>query len=455
MSWMGKHYPIEIVSQLTNTVYYPVELQPLLRDAKKVSFGSQSVEANIKVHPKQQNIIVISSDLQEYLHFPNTKTPLHVFYENRTLILGPLVGVFTSGFTPFPLKPIGERTMFFSKLLAVQPTVGVLSFVFGEQHINWDEQTIEGFFYHDSHWERYTVPFPNVIYDRLPNRRAEKQKENQLVKLNLTKHYSIPWYNPGFFNKLDIYEKLYNDANVYTYLPETVPFTSFSFIESMLSDYTSVYIKPVNGSLGLGVHQILYDKEVNLYYCRYHEKGGSKRLQKFSSLENLMKYVFRNKPLETMLVQQGIPLFKMNNRQIDFRIHTNKDEHGKWQVTAIAAKMAGLGCVTTHVNTGGEIKTVDEVLSKEEKDHFLPQLTEAALKLSYSLETHIDGNLGEIGFDLGIDKDGRVWLFEANSKPGRSIFSHPNLKEYDLQTRKQTLTYAIHLTEKHLSTLTL
>ncbi|MHC0036813.1 YheC/YheD family endospore coat-associated protein [Pseudoneobacillus sp. C159] len=452
---MGKHYPIEIVSQLTNTVYYPVELQPLLRDAKKISFGSSSCKANITVHPEHKNRIVISSDLQESLHFPNINMPIHVFYENSTLILGPLVGIFTSGFTPFPLRPLGNRSMFFSKLLNAQPVVGISSFVFGEQHINWDQQTIDGLFYHDNRWESYTVPFPNVCYDRLPNRRSEKQKENQMVKQRFTNDYSIPWYNTGFFNKLDIYEKLYNDANVYTYLPETVPFTSFAYIESMLSDYTSVYIKPTNGSLGFGVHQILFDKDTNLYYCRYHEKDGTKRLQKFSTLENLMNYVFHNKHLENMLVQQGISLIKIDNRQIDFRIHTNKDENGQWLVTAIAAKMAGPGCVTTHVNTGGEVKTIDEVLNNEEKKRLLPKLKEAALKLSYSLEKRIEGNLGEIGFDLGVDKDGQIWLFEANSKPGRSIFNHPNLKEYDLQTRKMALAYAIHLTEKHILTLAL
>jgi hypothetical protein len=449
---MRKRYPIEFNQDLSRTVYYPAELQPLLQIVDRVAFGSHSCDVTIKAHPQNQNTFIISSDVKDELHFPNVTTPLHVFYENGTLFLGPLVGIFTSGFTPFPLRPIGERSLFFSKLLSVHKAVGVIAFVFGEQHINWEEGIIEGYFYQKNGWERHNIPLPNVVYDRLPNRLSESRKEQRIVKERMQQEYLIPWYNPGFFNKLDIYDKLYNDFTVYKYLPETVPFTSFSHIEGMLSQYQSVYIKPINGSLGLGVHQVLFDKEENLYFCRYHDQQGVKRLQKFSTLENLMNHVFRNRSLGNMLVQQGISLLKIDNRSVDFRIHTNKDGNGKWQITAIAAKIAGVGSVTTHVKTGGVIKTIDEIFSNEEKELYLPKLKEAALKLSHALEKQINGNLGEIGFDLGIDKEGLIWLFEANSKPGRSIFTHPQLKDFDLLTRKLSIAYAVHLTEKAIHT---
>ncbi|MEK1830725.1 YheC/YheD family protein [Priestia megaterium] len=38
------------------------------------------------------------------------------------------------------------------------------------------------------------------------------------------------------------------------------------------------------------------------------------------------------------------------------------------------------------------------------------------------LEQELNGLIGELGFDFGVDYQGNVWLFEANSKPGRSIF---------------------------------
>jgi hypothetical protein len=445
---MKKHYPIEIIDG-ERIIYYPVDLS--LGKTKRVAYGTFSAEATCKPHPKGQNVIAISKDLAAYLKIPNLRFPLHLFSHDQTLYLGPLIGIFTSGFTPFPLRPIGERSMFFSKLLSVEKFIGAHAFIFGEEHINWESGTIKGLFYHESGWETLEIPFPNVIYDRLPNRRSEKRAQISKIKERLQKEYLIPWYNPGFFNKMDVYERLQQDPLSVKYLPETHSFTSFSMIERMLADYGHVFVKPINGSLGLGIHQIIYDRENHAYYCRYRERDGANKLRKYQTLEGLFSHVFKNRKLTHMLVQQGIHSIRVNQQTVDFRIHTNKDEEGNWKVTALAAKVAKPGSVTTHLNNGGVIKTIQEIFeTKDEQKEAVQKLTKACLTLSHSLETYMEGVIGEIGFDMGIDREGNVWLFEANSKPGRSIFKHPQLKEFDLLTRKLSLAFSVFLTEQSI-----
>jgi hypothetical protein len=311
---------------------------------------------------------------------------------------------------------------------------------------------IQGYFFVDGGWMKIKVPFPNVVYDRLPNRRTERKAELQNLKSRMQTDYLIPWYNPGFFSKLDVFERLQQDERATEYLPETHQFSSFFVIERMLSNYGNVYVKPANGSLGLGIHQILYDKHNGYYYCRYRDQEGINKLTKFESLEKLMKKIFHKRNLSQMIVQQGISLLRSEKRLIDFRVHTNKDEYGQWQVAAIAAKIAGQGSVTTHVNNGGVVKSLDELFEdRAERELCESKLSEAALLLSSILEKNMEGIIGEIGFDLGIDKSGRVWLFEANSKPGRSIFKHPKLKNFDLLTRKLSLSFGIFLAEKAIT----
>lgn len=449
---MKRHYPIEVIDKQEKTVYYPSGMN-VNREINKIAFGTYSKDAKCSPHPEGKEVISISKDVVEALKFPLLNVPLHVYYDEHTMYIGPLVGIFTSGFTPFPIRPIGERTLFFSKLLSVKKPVGALPFVFGEQHINWDQGTIDGLFYNENGWEKIEVPFPNVIYDRLPNRKSERKAELNKIKERLQSEYLIPWYNPGFFNKLDIYERLIQNDEVAPFLPETHPFTSFSVIERMLTEYGHVYMKPINGSLGLGIHQIIYDRNETSYYCRYRDREGNNRLRKFSSLEGLFHHVFGEKNLSKMLVQQGIHLLRMDKRLVDFRIHTNKDMKGQWQVTALAAKIAGSGSVTTHVASGGSIKTIEEIFtSQEEKNHIVEKLSSAALKISKVLESQMEGIIGEIGFDMGVDRNGNVWLFEANSKPGRSIFKHPHLKEFDLLTRKLSIAFAVFLTERAIKT---
>jgi hypothetical protein len=446
---MRKRYLIEFTEDERMIAACPPELIEG-RSLKRIAFGSKSMEVDFIPLPEKRSRIMIGKKILDALHFPDFGFPLHLFFENQTMYIGPLVGIFTSGFTPFPFRPIGERTGFFSKLLSVKKTVGVLPFVFGEQHIDWEQGLVKGYFFYENEWKVFDVPFPNVIYDRLPNRKSERNPALKMVKEKLQKDYLIPWYNPGFFNKLDIYERLQQVPEVTPFLPETHPFSSFSLMERMLSDYGHIFLKPIHGSLGIGVHQIIYDKHQNYYYCRYRDVEGINRLRKFSSLESLFKSLFAKHKLDKVLVQQGIHLVRYDQRIIDFRVHTNKDDHGEWKVTAMAAKIAGTGSVTTHVRSGGEIKTLEEIFSKEECTHYREKLMDAALKLSNALEKNMEGIIGEIGFDLGIDRNSDIWLFEANSKPGRSIFKHPELKEFEFLTRKLSMAFAVFLTEQSI-----
>ena len=95
------------------------------------------------------------------------------------------------------------------------------------------------------------------------------------------------------------------------------------------------------------------------------------------------------------------------------------------------------------------MKAIDEVFSDEkERKQTTKKLTEAAIQFSDELNKHWKGMLAEIGYDFGIDKDGKIWLFEANSKPGRSIFSHPKIRKYERITQKLIFEYAVYLTEQ-------
>lgn len=448
---MRKKYPIEVIRHSKQIVFLPDDL-PNSKEISKIAFGNKVLDVTCAPHPKGRNVIVLSDDVQRELSMPDLSTPLHVFIDQQTLFIGPLIGILTSGFTPYPMRPIGERSMFFAKLLSVNKSVGAIPFVFGEEHIDWDQGLIDGYFFIDGGWKKIRVPFPNVVYDRLPNRRTERKSALRSLKSRMQSDYLIPWYNPGFFSKLDVFERLQQDDRAAEYLPETHQFSSFSIMEKMLSNYGNIYVKPANGSLGLGIHQILFDKHTGDYYCRYRDKEGVNRLTKFDSLEKLMKKIFHKRNLSQMIVQQGISLMRSEKRLIDFRVHTNKDEYGQWQVAAIAAKIAGHGSVTTHVNNGGVVKSLDELFEdKEDRELYEKKLTEAALILSSILEKNMEGIIGEIGFDLGIDKAGKVWLFEANSKPGRSIFKHPKLRNFDLLTRKLSLSFGIFLAEKAIT----
>jgi hypothetical protein len=446
---MKKFYRLEIIEDEEELIYLPKDLQKPPSEKIRICFGTKVEENFSNIHMNKRNTLSISSSLAEKLLLPSEVKSCHLFISEDTYIIGPLIGIFSAGFTPFPIRPIGKRTEFFAKLLSMQASLGVVTYVFGEQQIDWDNGIISGYYFSENKWKIINFPFPNVIYDRLPNRRTEKNPSYQKVKKKLQNDYLIPWYNPGFFNKQEIFEHLKQNKNAKMYLPETEVFTSIEQLKEMLNRWQNIYLKPMNGSSGKGIYQFTQDKDQN-YYCRFHDKNGN-HLLKVKNLHEFIFSRFSKRTFSQMLLQQGITLLRHDNRPLDFRVHTNKDLDGQWKVTAMAAKVAGKGSVTTHLKNGGEVKSLEEIFPEPTLlKTFQSRLERAALTLSEALESEIDGIVAEIGFDFGIDREGRVWFFEANSKPGRSIFIHPDLKKFEQLTRKMSLQFGVYLTEKSM-----
>lgn len=413
-----------------------------------ISFGTTFIPCSTTF--SEVDYLSISEELFQKLQLP-FEAHSHLFVYEETLHIAPLIGIFTAGFTESLLRPIGERSFFFAQFLSTSQNIAY-AFVFGGHSINWEEGTVKGYFYTNTRWSIHEVPLPNVIYDRLPNRKTENYRTIKRIKERLQSQYGIPWFNPGFFNKWHIHQQLRKRQSVKKYLPETELFTSFHQVEYLLGKYQHVYMKPMNGSLGAKIYQIRYEKEEDFYYCRFYQKN-SKKLHKYSSLENLINHLFKQENIEEFIVQQGISLLRHEHHPVDFRVHTNKNREGSFEVSAIAGKVAGSGSMTTHAALGGEIKTIQELfpLVNEQQD-IIKKLTEATLLLSVAIDEVVEGFIGEIGFDIGIDKNGDVWLFEANSKPGRAIFTHPKLQKFDKKSRDFFVSYASYLTEKSIKT---
>ncbi|MFD3447244.1 YheC/YheD family protein [Microbacteriaceae bacterium 4G12] len=441
-------FSIDIHEDDANVILLPYVFHSV-KELRAISFGTKVINCEVQTNYISDCTVLISKEIQEALQLPFLQDT-HIFIHEDTIIIGPLIGIFTAGFTDSLSQPTGDRSLFFANLLTASDINKAFLFVFGSQHINWEDGTISGYFYHKQRWLQTEIPFPNVVYDRLPNRRIENHRAIVRVKSRLLTEYMIPWFNPGFFNKWDIYQSLQHEEAASPYLPETQQFINFEQVEFMLSRYGHVYIKPMNGSLGSGIYQVRYSFEENTYYCRYRDESGNK-LRKYHSLEYLVNHLLSQYDLDTFIVQQGISLLRINGQPVDFRIHTNKDRQGKWKVSVMAAKIAGQGSMTTHINNGGDVKTMEEIFPDSvEREEISHQLTSAILLLSECIDRRVEGSIGEIGFDVGLDKDKKIWLFEANSKPGRAIFEHPKLQESDRLTKELFLEYALYLTEQSL-----
>jgi hypothetical protein len=244
-------------------------------------------------------------------------------------------------------------------------------------------------------------------------------------------HRKIPLFNWSFFDKWDVYRLLDGEPEAAKYVPESINNPNADEIRRMMEKHRFVYLKPSAGSLGIGIYRLTFTPNRG-YFARFR-RNGNNVLIRFPRFDGLFKMLQRhNLKLPYYVLQQGVRLIELENCPIDFRFHITKNGSNQWVASGIGAKKAGKGSVTTHVRSGGMLMMPEQVLKSifgNRSEQVLENAKSVAIKLAEAIERNYPHTLGELGFDLGIDQNERVWMFEANAKPGRSIFKHPSLKD--------------------------
>src|SRR5699024_518482 len=136
----------------------------------------------------------------------------------------------------------------------------------------------------------------------------------------------------------------------------------------------------------------------------------------------------------------------------DCRIHMEKNGDGKW-VNAKNYVRIGIGQkVISNVSQGGGISDVKPFLEanfgeQAKKVHL--RINKLAESLPYALEKLRDNKMMTMGMDIGIDKDGSLYLFEVNSAP----ITHP-LRDVAVTLRVDYYTYMLNTKEQRNLLLT-
>ncbi|WP_039836020.1 YheC/YheD family protein, partial [Paenibacillus sonchi] len=105
------------------------------------------------------------------------------------------------------------------------------------------------------------------------------------------------------------------------------------------------------------------------------------------------------------------------------------------------------GSLTSNLHGGGTaVAPLPFLLAEygESGRELLQELSGAAAYLPPLLEEAC-GRLGELGLDFGLDSAGRIFLLEANSKPGRTVFRLTGDRRAARLAAENPLRYTRHL----------
>jgi hypothetical protein len=205
---------------------------------------------------------------------------------------------------------------------------------------------------------------------------------------------------------------LMDDPIISRYVPKTDWFHASS-LRKMLRFYSTVYIKPDIGRRGNGIVRVT---KRNSSECEISYKDVTIRCSTEDVYDELQEILNPNKKY---LIQQGIELATYHGRPFDVRVALQKPL-GRWHLSWVSAKVAPRkSSVVTNVAKGAKdvrinrtLKGIDQPLNRL---NMMSELIDVSYQIAQILGSRFP--LKIVGLDMGIDKKGRVWFIEANTRP--------------------------------------
>lgn len=351
--------------------------------------------------------------------------------------LGPFVAILTSD----SRKPFAGNHQNFADLIQMGKRLGITVYVLTPKGIREGKAFVNGYLLQTCRptpkFHQTILPFPNVVYNRIPYRKEERS--NAVINaIQYLKQKRVPVFNPCFFNKWSLYEDL-NTTVCQAHLPATSKLSNYASFRQMKTKHTALILKPVEGKAGIGMMKI----EGNGPYTLIYQTKKQNFHLSFPSISEVYKKVIHLSYKRPYLIQQAIPLATYQGMPFDVRMLVQKDETADWKISGIGVRIAGKKAISTHVPMGGRIEDFNRVLSTafpQQKEKLQQRLVQLGLTCAKAIEEKTGKMLGEMSMDIGIDRQGKLWFFEANAKPQK--FDEPVIRARSL---RRILEYALYL----------
>lgn len=318
---------------------------------------------------------------------------------------------------------------------AIAKMEGIPFYYFSFNNVDFNAQKIDGWVYHHGEWAQIVMDFPTVIINCC-NPKTEKQS----AILRKLKEYAIfTSYPVG--NKLKVYKKVLKAKEFSSYLIPSSKLNYPSEFITFLQEHVRAVIKPLSGNQGKKVLFIEKLHEPQLYKLT---DGQKVNILNQKELEELIKVLVLE---QKYLLQPFIECKTKAGLTYDFRMHVQKNGRGLWEITLIYPRISGNAKLISNISSGGYRGDLEPFLLdefEEESERIKDVLEQFALSFSAHFDTLYEHSFDELGIDVGIDSQQRLWIFEVNWRPG--------CKHREFEVARRLIPYCAYLADTNLKT---
>nr|WP_081011065.1 YheC/YheD family protein [Lysinibacillus sphaericus] len=296
---------------------------------------------------------------------------------------------------------------------AVAKAEGATFFYFTPKSVDFAKRSIRAKVYENGQWQEKTMPFPDVIYNAGSPEKLSVSKEiiDRLKE-------EIPFTTHSIGNKWNVMKRLKEAKEFEQYLIPSEIVKDADLFHKFVNYYKRVVFKPIDGRKGKGIYFIT---KAGAKYFEVRKDSTTTTYTK-PQLDALIKEQLAS---GTFIMQPYIQSVTKSGQVYDFRLHVQKNGEGKWVVTTVYPRIAPNGSIIPNINNGGYTNYLDPFLEQEFKDeayNIRRMLEHFSLALAHHLDEIQMAKFGEvideIGIDVGLDQNQKIWMYEVNWRPG-------------------------------------
>lgn len=414
-----------------------------------VSIGSLDIYLNVIIVENGSvpfNTLCLSEDVKDHMHVPEgTVLQIRKTGECR-LCLGPFIGIFINQ-EKIDYLSSGNGVTAYTHFDSACKSLYGLCCLFSIENIDWDNMLINGVIKKNSKWIMTTLPLPLVIYDR--NVENNCRVESRELRKKLGPKFHVLNTMPKLA-KLETIRALKKSPELLSLIPKTIPYRSSENLKYALNNHSIIYLKPDSLSKGKGIFRIskISDYEYEAEY-RTKEENHKVSLNSLDALDHLMEE-YRGKG-GSYLIQQEIQKACYKGNPFDFRLLYQKDWQGIWQPSGIAGRIGAPGSIITSPRSGGTVAELSTILKEvfnedySTKGGLYENIVYFGRKIALALEREF-GDCVELGLDMAIDVNRKIWVIEVNGKPLKVSLKRLNNSEMVKRCNKRPIEYLARVT---------
>ncbi|UMZ72746.1 YheC/YheD family protein [Natranaerofaba carboxydovora] len=355
----------------------------------------------------------------------------------------PLVGVCINSSKVKKLNQSLERGSI-NYLLEANKKLNTNLYFFSLVDINFEEDKVRGYIYDETckKWEERFSPLPEVLYKKGGVKKKEIGEFNSLI--NSINKNNIKLINPmRGFNKWELHKHFQKNKKISPHLEKTVLFLNPEDLQEMIYEEDSIYLKAVRGRCGKNLMKI---KKLDKGFLSTFFRKQPKKIPA-KSFEELLDDIDRFFGGSPIIVQRTIDLLNIDNKLVDLRAEVHRNYNNELEIVGIPVR---IGEAESPITQHSKSYTFDNFFRNTIglSDTQINELYMVVENLLYEVYKSVEdyyGNCGEIGIDIGVDKNLQVKLIECNSQPTKISLKDAYGEEAVKKGYEKILEYACFL----------